>query len=165
MEPRIQYALWVEPIAATFREQRAELVELVRSIPEKAWTKTSPNEEWTYRDLLGHVATRDSRDWRLVLTAVVTKTRLDPAQLPVEEETPINEGLLAQVEELSPEQVARRLEADSDEMLDLLAKLNDEDADLRQHDFPMSLGEALSQMPQHERMHMEQLRTALTEGR
>ena len=159
-----QYPTWVVPIAAAFSEQRAELVDLVRSIPEEAWARTSPNEEWTYRDLLGHLATRSPRDWRLVLTAVINRTPLDPTHFPVEDEA-LNEGLLGELNELSPVEVAHHLEADSEEMLELLAKLTDEDADRRQRDFPMSLGEALGQMPEHERTHMEQLRTALTEGR
>ena len=114
MEPRIQYASWVEPIAATFREQRAELAQLVRSIPEEAWARTSPNEEWTYRDLLGHLATRSPRDWRLVLTAVIGRTTLDPTHFPVEDEA-LNEGLLGELNELSPVEVAQRLEADTEE--------------------------------------------------
>ena len=160
MESR-QYASWVEPIAAAFREQRAELVDLVRSIPEEAWTRTSPNDEWTYRDLLGHLASRSARDWRLVLTSVISRTPLDPTDFPVEDEA-LNEGLLGELNELSPVEVAQRLEADTEEFLELLAKLTDEHENQRQRDFPMSLGEALGQMPEHERMHMEQLRTALT---
>ncbi len=155
------FASWVEPIAAMFSEQRAELVDLVRSVPLDAWSESSPNEGWTYRDLLGHVATRDPRDLRLVLNAVITKTRLDPAQMPLEEDVPINEGLLGEVREASVEELAGRLEEDTEGILDLLSKLTDENESLRQRDFPMSLSEALTQMPQHERMHMEQLRTAL----
>jgi uncharacterized damage-inducible protein DinB len=155
------FAPWVEPVAATFQRQRAELVELVRSVPAEAWERTSPNEEWTYRDLLGHLATRDPRDWRIILTAVVTKTRLDPADLPQEEETPINERLAAEVRALSIEEISQRLEADTEGMLQLLAKLTDDDEGRKQREFPMTLGEAIKLMPQHERMHMDQLRTAL----
>ena len=152
---------WVEPVAAAFQQQRAELVGLVQSIPVEAWDRPSPNEGWTYRDLLGHVATRDARDMRLVLQAVITKTPLDPTQLRAEEEVPINDRLLAGVRDQSIGQIARGIETDTEGMLDLLAKLGDEDEHLRQAEFPMNLGEALKLMPQHQRNHMEQLRTAL----
>ena len=99
-----------------------------------------------------------------MLTAVISGTPLDPTHFPVEDEA-LNEGLLGELNELSPVEVVQRLESDSEKMLELLAKLTDEHENRRQRDFPMSLGEALSQMPQHERGHMEQLRTALTEGR
>ena len=127
----------------------------------EAWGRASPNEGWTYRDLLGHVATRDPRDLRLVLNAVITKTRLDPAQLPAEQDVPINDGLLNQVRDASVGELAERLEEDTEEILDLLSQLTDDDEQLKQREFPMSLSEALSQMPQHERIHLEQLRAAL----
>ena len=157
------FAAWVEPIAAMFSQQRADLVDLVQSVPVEAWGRPSPNEGWTYRDLLGHVATRDPRDRRLVLNAVITKTRLDPAQLPAEEDVPINDRLLDQVRDASVGELAERLEEDTEEILDLLSQLTDEHQQLKQREFPMSLSEALRQMPEHERMHMEQLRTALEE--
>jgi hypothetical protein len=155
------FAPWVEPIAESFREHRAALVELVRSIPHDRWSGASPNAGWTYRDLLGHVATRDARDMRVVLNAVISKTRLDPAELSTEEDRPINDRLLAELEGLSVEQIASHIERDTDGLLDLMAKLAEDDGGLRQRDFPMSLSEALARMPDHERMHMEQLRTAL----
>jgi len=154
------FAGWVAPVVETFQRQRAELVALVRSLPAAAWDRPSPNEAWTYRELLGHLATRDPRDWRLILTAVVTKTPLKPADLPAEEETPINDGLLAEVAALSVDEVARRIESDTAEKLDLLSKLGEDDQHLKQADFPMSLGEALQLMPQHERSHIDQLATA-----
>ncbi|MGB2693689.1 MAG: DinB family protein [Dehalococcoidia bacterium] len=155
------FAPWVEPIAAAFQRQRAELAELVRSIPLEAWDRPSPNEGWTYRDLLGHVATRDPRSMRLVLEAVVTKNPLDPAQLLSEEESPINNQLLAEVRDFAIEQMVAYIDADTSGLLDLLAKLGSDDKDLRQAEFPISLSEALGMMPQHDRMHMEQLRTSL----
>lgn len=155
------YAPWVEPIAARLQQQRAELVELARAIPAEAWSKPSPNEGWTYRDLLGHVATRDARDWPVILQAVVTRTPLDPAALRPEEEVPVNDGLLGKVDALAVEEVIEQVVSDTEALLVLMAQLQEDDKDLRQSDFPMSLGEALALLPNHEDMHMEQLRTAL----
>jgi hypothetical protein len=155
------FAPWVKPIAADFRRQRTELVQLVRSIPVSAWGQPCPNPGWTYRDLLGHLATRDPRTLRYVLTAVVSKTPLDPSELSTENDAVINEQLLESLRDQSIEDIAAGIATDTDGVLDLLARLSIEDEHLRQDEFPMSLGEALRMMPQHERMHVEQLRTAL----
>jgi uncharacterized protein (TIGR03083 family) len=159
------FAPWVEPIAEEFRLQRADLGELARSIPESTWERPSPNPGWSYRDLLGHLATRDPRTLRIVLEAVVSKTPLDPSQFSSEEDAPVNEQLLEPLRDQQVEEVAAGIAADTDDVLDLLAKLTQEDEDLRQDGFPMSLGEALRLMPQHEQMHMQQLRTALEGAR
>ncbi len=46
------FAPWVEPIAARFRESRAELLEFARSLPSEAWSRPSPNTGWSCKDLL-----------------------------------------------------------------------------------------------------------------
>jgi len=158
------YAAWVEPIAERFQKQRAELVELVYAIPEAAWQKDSPNAGWTYRDLLGHVATRDPHTMRIVLNAVIATEPIDPAQLRPEEEAPLNDQLRSALRGQSTDQIVAGIDIDTEGILALLAKLRDEDEHLRQQEFPMDLGEALRLMPQHERMHMEQLRAALEDG-
>jgi hypothetical protein len=154
------FSPWVEPIAADFQRQRAELVQLVRSIPGSAWGQPCPNPGWTYRDLLGHLATRDPRTLRYVLTAVINKTPLDPSELSTENDAAINEQLVESLRGQPIEDIATGIATDTEGVLDLLARLSIEDEHLRQDEFPMSLGEALRLMPQHERMHMEQLRTA-----
>jgi hypothetical protein len=102
---------------------------------------------------------------RVVLEAVVAKSPVDPALLPNEELNPINDVLLAALRDLSIDEVAAHIEADTDGLLELLAKLSADDENLRQEDFPVSLSEGLRMMPQHERMHIDQLRTALEAAR
>ncbi len=53
------FASWVEPIAAQLRESRAQIIALAGSAPAEAWSKPSPNEGWTCKDLLAHLATGD----------------------------------------------------------------------------------------------------------
>lgn len=74
------FAPWVEPIAAQLREGRAEIVALARSAPTETWSKSSPNEGWTCRDLLAHLATGD---WlcQTVLRAAVGDEAADPEAL------------------------------------------------------------------------------------
>lgn len=53
------FASWVEPIAAQLRGGREQIIELAGSAPVEAWGKPTPNEGWTCKDLLAHLATGD----------------------------------------------------------------------------------------------------------
>ena len=157
------FAAWVEPIAEQLRESRAQIVDVGRSAPPKAWEKASPNEGWTCKDLLAHLATGD---WVLqaVLKAVSTNTPVDVGQ--VGSLDFISEGNAQRLKERansSPEELIAEVEAEGKETQDLLSGLAAADESRSQEDAPMNLGDYLRGFPGHDQQHLEELRAALEE--
>jgi hypothetical protein len=52
----LAFVAWVDPIATTYRERRAELVRFAGELPADAWSLPSPDDGWDCHDLLAHVA-------------------------------------------------------------------------------------------------------------
>lgn len=152
------FAAWVEPVAAELRETRGAIVEVARSIPAAAWTRPSPNEGWTYKELLGHLA---SGDWvcHIILRAAVADEQADLSVL--SELDARNARLLEERAGRSTEELIAEVEAENDETQDLLSRLSDEDDQRTQEGAPMSLGEYLRMFPDHDRGHLADLRTAV----
>jgi uncharacterized protein (TIGR03083 family) len=152
---------WVEPIAAQIAAAREEFVAVARSVPAEAWGQASPAEGWTYKDVLAHLAGDTDKQLLSILRAVVSRQPINASLLgssPDERNThDIVERRERQIDTLIAE-----VEADTEEHLDLLSRLTEDDQALRQDDIPMSLGEGLSNDPGgHARGHIAQLRTAL----
>jgi len=152
------FASWVEPVVAQLRESRRQIVELARSIPAEAWSKPSPDEGWTHKDTLTHLATGD---WvcQTVLRAAVANEPLDMAAF-----ADIDAGNARRLEERAGrtvEELIAEVEAEGAETQELLARLTEADEERRQEDAPMSLGEYLRMFPQHDQGHLADLRTAL----
>lgn len=154
------YANWVEPIAAKDRESRTELLELVRTLSAGDWERPSPLEGWTLKDLLAHLAGGTGKNFQTILEAVVGRQQVDPS-------------VLADVDAKNKQDVEDRKDKSIGELLSeiqgegeaidlLLARLTEEDKDLRQGNIPMSLGEGLSQDPGgHYRTHLADFKEAL----
>ncbi len=152
---------WVEPIAARVRESRAELLAFAGSQPPEMWSRPSPNPGWTCKDLLAHVA--GDKGYTMILRAAVERTRLDPALFAVDLDRANARDVEARRAGLIEELIAE-IEADGEERDELMSKLTDADRDLRQKEFPLSLGEVLEMGPgRHDREHLDQLRAALKE--
>ncbi len=149
---------WVEPIALKLRHSRAEVVELARSIPGEAWVKPSPNEGWTYKDLLAHLATGD---WlcQTGLRAVIANEPMDIAALP--DRDAANAPFVGERGHRSIDELIAEVEAEGEETQGLLARLTEADEEVRQKDVPMNLGEYLRFFPSHDKRHVAELRTAL----
>lgn len=151
---------WVAPIAAQTAESRAELIAFARSLPDAAWLRPSPNEGWSCKDLLAHVA--GDKGYIMVLRAAVERTPLDPALFAEGEGTRANARDVAERRGRSIGELIAEIEADGTVRQDLMARLTDADRELRQREFPLSLGEVLEQGPgAHDREHLAELRTAL----
>ena len=151
------FAPWVEPIAAKLRQSRGETVNVAREIPADTWEMPSPNEGWTYRQLLGHLAVGD---WvcQSILRAVVAGEPADLAMLAELDER--NDRYRQEREGRSIEELILEVEAEGEDTQELLASLKEADENRRQADAPMSLGEYLGIFPSHDQEHLAHLRTA-----
>ncbi len=157
------FVSWVEPIAAKLRESRVQIVDVARTIPTEAWSRPSPNEGWSYKDLLAHLA---GGDWMCQkgLRAVVANEWLDTSASAIADYEGRNERFRREREGHSIEELIAEVEAEGEETQGLLARLTEADEGRRQEDIPMSEGEYLRGFPGHDRRHLEELRTALEGG-
>lgn len=152
------FAPWVEPIAAQLRESRGQIAEVARAIPAEKWVESSPDPNWSYKDVLAHLATGD---WvvQTVLGAVVANRPLDLAFLDGLDGG--NARLLAERAGRSVDELVAEALAEGEETQGLLAGLTEGDEERRQEGAPMSLAEYLRLFPGHERGHLADLHTAL----
>lgn len=155
------FAPWVEPIAAQLRAGREQIVELAQAGAAEAWSKPSPNEGWTCKDLLAHLATGD---WvcQTVLRAVVGDEAADLDVLgDLDAIGRGNARLLEERAARSVEDLIAEVREEGEESQALLARLTDAHEPLRRQGAPMSLGDYLRGFPDHDRRHTEQLRMTL----
>ncbi len=154
------YASWVEPIAAELCEGRREIVAAAQSMPDEAWTKASPLEGWSYKDLLAHLA---GGDWMCQkgLRAVVANEWLDTSASAIADYEGRNERFRREREGHSIEELVAEVEAEGEETQELLARLTEADEEARQEDIPISEGDYLRAFPDHDQRHLKELRTAL----
>lgn len=154
------FAGWVEPVAAKAAQSRAELVAYARALPPEAWSRPSPNEGWSCKDVLAHVA--GDKGYIMILRAAVDRTRLDPALFAEGEGTRANARDVQERRDRSIDELVAEIESDAEVRLDLMSRLTDGDRDLRQKEFPLSLGEVLEAGPGgHDREHLEQIKEAI----
>ena len=158
------FVSWVEPIAEQLQESRTQIVEVARSIPVEAWTRPSPNQGWSYKDLLAHLAVGD---WvcQIVLRAIITNEPLNIGE--VASLDWISQGNAERLNERkgrTVDELVAEVEAEGDETQELLARLGETDESRTQEDAPMSLGDYLRGFPGHDRTHLAELRTALEGG-
>lgn len=154
------FATWVEPLAEANRESRAQLVRVARQVPDQLWPQPSPLPNWSYKDVLAHVAGDTGKTFLRILRSVVAREPVESALLGPPDER--NERDVETRRERSVDELIDEIEADTEELQDLLSRLTEEDKDLRQENLPMSLGEGLSNEPGgHYRTHMAHLQAAL----
>ena len=154
------YASWVEPIAAKDRESRTELLELVHRLSPEDWERPSPLEGWTLKDLLAHLAGGTSKNFQTILEAVVGRQPVDPSVLADVDAK--NKQDVEDRKDKSIGELVSEIQGEAEAIDLLLARLTEEDKDLRQGNIPMSLGEGLSQDPGgHYRTHLADFKEAL----
>ena len=154
------FAAWVEPLAEAPRKSRGEVIAFARSLSPDAWGESSPLDGWAYKDLLAHLAGDTGKLIQGVLRSVIAAEPLDRAILNGADET--NKRDVAERRGRSVEELIAEIEADGETLDELFSQLTEEQRDLRQDGFPMSLGEALSNDPGgHFRAHLGQLQAAL----
>jgi len=158
--PDRTYASWVEPIAAKDRESRDELFAFVRRLTVEDWMRPSPMDGWTLKDLLAHLAGGTGKNFQTILEAVVGRQQVDPAVLDDPDER--NRRDVEDRRDKSVGELLSEIKGEGEAIDLLLARLIEEDKDLRQDSIPVSLGEGLSQDPGgHYRTHLEDFKEAL----
>ena len=154
------YASWVEKIAAKDRERRTQLLELVHRLSPEDWERPSPLEGWTLKDLLAHLAGGTSKNFQTILEAVVGRQPVDPSVLADVDAK--NRRDVEDRKDKSIGELVSEIQGEAEAIDLLLARLTEEDKDLRQGNIPMSLGEGLSQDPGgHYRTHLADFKEAL----
>jgi uncharacterized protein (TIGR03083 family) len=152
------FAPWVQPIAAGFQRERGAVSEFARGAEPAFWEQASDLEGWTCKDLLSHLAAGTNKQVQAILRAVVAKARLDPGIFG--DSGAVNARDIEARRGWTVDAVIAEYDADTEEIVGLLAQLQESDGDLRQKDFTMSLAEALAIFPSHDREHFDQLRAA-----
>lgn len=153
-----EFAAWVEPIAATYRERRASLVAFARALPSGAWRRPAHQSGWTCKDLLAHVAGDTDQNLHAALRAVI-----DGRAIPLELFEDFDERNERDVEERRGRPVAELVEeliAAGEETQRLLSRLRDGDEDRREAGLRGTLADALSALAAHDAVHLDQLRAA-----
>jgi uncharacterized protein (TIGR03083 family) len=155
------FAAWVEPVAAELRETRSQIVRKANQIPEEVWALPSPLPEWSYKDLLAHLATGD---WvcHIILRTIMANEVLDLATVAnLDWIAQGNTERLAERKERPAQELIAEVRSHSEETQELLAQLTDADEERSQEGAPMTLGQYLKGFPGHDRDHLAQLETAL----
>ena len=155
------FAAWVEPVAAELRETRSLIARKANQIPDEVWALPSPLPEWSYKDLLAHLATGD---WvcHVILRTIVANEVLDLATVAnLDWVTQGNAERLAERKERPARELIAEVRSHSEETQELLAQLTDTDEERTQEGAPMTLGQYLKGFPGHDRDHLAQLETAL----
>ncbi len=149
------FAPWVEPFAGDLRRTRAEIADFAGSAPAGFWDSPSPNDGWSNKDLLAHLATSH---W--VLQSLL---RLAIDGVPFEFSGPDagNAERVAERRSLSVPDLIAEVEAEGEETQALLQRITPEHADFRRAGAPRTLAETLAGFVNHDPYHLNQLRAGL----
>ena len=155
------FAPWVEPVAAELRETRSQIVRKANQIPDEVWALPSPLPEWSYKDLLAHLATGD---WvcHIILRTIMANEVLDLGTVAnLDWVARGNAERLAERKGRPAQALIAEVRTRSEETQELLGQLTDADEERTQEGAPMTLGQYLKGFPGHDRDHLAQLETAL----
>jgi hypothetical protein len=146
---------WVEPIAARLQESRAKVADFARSAPVHIWEKPSPNEGWTNKDVLAHLATGH---WVLqrFLASITSGATLEAIDVDAG-----NAERVAERRDWSVERLITEVEDEGDETQDLLARLEGPHEAYRRENAPRTFSEILRSFPEHEYHHLRQLQPGI----
>lgn len=156
------FAAWVEPIAATLRDNREQVLAFARARPDDAWARPSGAEGWTCKDILAHLAGGNDRLFQAVLRRVIAREAIEASLL-----SPDTDGENARGVEQRRTKTAGELiddlQADGEEVQHLLSQLQDGDEDMRQERPPFILKGFVEFVGKehHDLEHLAQLRAAL----
>ena len=156
------FASWVEPVATTLADGRRQVLEFAKVAPADLWNGPTEADGWTCKDVVAHLAGGNDRLLQTVLRAVTASEQLDPALLRIDTDAE-NAAGVDERRNWPVDELIAALERDGEEVQNLLSKLTEENKDVRQDGFPMSLGQFLELVREerHDLEHRAQLRTAL----
>jgi hypothetical protein len=136
-------------------------VRKANQVPDEVWALPSPLPDWSYKDLLAHLATGD---WvcHIILRTIMANERLDLGTVAnLDWVAQGNAQRLAERKQRTPRELIDEVRSHSEETQELLSKLTDADEQRTQEGAPMTLGAYLRGFPDHDRGHLAQLETAL----
>jgi uncharacterized protein (TIGR03083 family) len=143
------------------RETRGQIVRKANQVPDEVWALPSPLPEWSYKDLLAHLA---SGDWicQIILRTTLANEQLDLGTIAnLEWVTQGNAERLEERKQRPARELIEEVRAHSEETQELLSQLTEQDEGRTQEGAPMTLGAYLKGFPGHDRDHLAQLETAL----
>ncbi len=148
------FASWVEPIAAQLRDNRAEVVEVARSLPAEAWDEPSVLEGWSRKDVLAHLAGDSNK-----VSAAAMRSAIDPSVSPPSFGENLHilnaKDIEARRDTLVLELIAE-IDDDCETWLELMSRFED-NTDCRWPGFPVSLREYLDLLVPHDRDHLAEM--------
>jgi hypothetical protein len=160
----LKFAPWVEPIAERMGLTRAEIVALARSLPDDAWSRPSPNEGWTYHDLLAHLADDTNKNLHAALRAIADGRDIGAALF--ENIDARNARGVLDRRSQSIAQLIAEIERDGERMQELLARIREDDEHRTQRELHSTFGTFLREgLAEHDARHLEELRTAMAASR
>jgi len=154
------FASWVAPIASILEQDRRVLLDFVRAAPHDLWTLPAIGADvWTRRDVLAHLAGGNDRMVQTVLRAVIERLPLGTSALDPDTHAENARGVAAR-RAWSIERLVATLEADGEEMLELLAALSENDQTIKPGGASWTIGEMLRIVAaeRHDMLHLAQMR-------
>jgi uncharacterized protein (TIGR03083 family) len=159
------FAPWVEQRAGELRAGRAEIARAAGRLLPEHWPLPSPVPGWTYKDVLAHLATGD---WffQTMLRDVLGIEQGLPAEQTMSFVDEGNARRIAERKDTSVEELIAEAQAEGEETQELLSKITDaidRSAVIwrRPTGEPVTLEQWMTGFPNHDRMHLDQLKTAL----
>ena len=156
------FAKWVEPIAAKLREERTQVVEYARSLPEEAWNRPCTDEGWTCKDVLAHIGKANDQLFQSILREVIAGRHIEQSVLDIDTHGD-NERLVAERRDWPVAKVIAEVEEAGEEIQELLSQLTEADEGYRQDSPPFILAGfvRLVEGEGHALEHLAQIRAAL----
>jgi uncharacterized protein (TIGR03083 family) len=137
-----------------------DLSALLDRVAEDGWTRVSPNEGWTIRDLLTHLSTSEHG-----FVGTIRRMADGEGGVPSDfDPNRWNAGQLRRNTEVTPAEMRQRLDASHTAMLEVLDTLDDAALDRRGY---LSTGDegstedCLRLVAAHKRIHTDDIRAAL----
>lgn len=156
-----KFVSWVEPLAASYRANRADVVQVARAVSGEQLSLPTGDEGWSVRQEIVHVAASDP-DFVRTLGEILDGKALDLTIF-----TDIdarNARNLESWKDRSIKEVADELENNGRTLQVLLSRLTDEDESRQPEGMPFPLGGLINGYGQHGPYHLGQIRAAIGEG-
>jgi hypothetical protein len=155
------FADWVKPYAERWHDARTDVLEFARSAPADAWSRPSPLEGWSCKDLLAHIAANTGRNTHRMSEDVLACRPVDIAALTAEVDG-INASNVESRRDHPMDELIAELEDEGQAWQELLTRFRDEDKDYVPEGAPFSVSAYFEQAAgTHDREHLEQLRSAI----
>jgi uncharacterized damage-inducible protein DinB len=162
MTTKNEFAAWVQPLAAAYREDRAQAVRRARSLSDGELSRPTGDEGWSVREEMLHIAASDT-DFLLLFAALLRGETLDTSMFADIDAR--NARNLAAWQDRSMREVADELESNGLATQDLLSQLTDEDESRQPEGVPFAISQLLGGYGQHGPYHVGQIRQALGENK